>query len=213
MLAFVGGEDRNRRAVLDRLEFSGRGRVLEVSIGPGVNLPYLMDAPGAGEVFGLDLSPGQLRQCQRLCRRRGWSVDLFLANAEQLPFRNDSFDFVFHIGGINFFNDKRAAIEAMIRVARPGTKIMIIDEHERAARLYDRTLPGFRRSFGKERATVTAPVDLVPASMEAVSLSSVWGGWFYCLEFRKPIDPFTDRKPASLRRVPAIHEQVGPSDE
>ena len=187
MFAPLGGEDRNRREVLDRLELpSTGGRVLEVSIGPGVNLPYLMGAPGRVEVFGLDLSLGQLRQCQRVCRRRGWPVDLLLANAEHLPLSSDSFDCVFHIGGINFFSDKRAAIEAMIRVARPGTKLVIVDEHERAARLYDRTLPGFRGAFRGARPTVTAPVDLVPAGMEAVSLSSVWGGWFYCLEFRKP---------------------------
>jgi ubiquinone/menaquinone biosynthesis C-methylase UbiE len=187
MFALLGGEGPNRREVLDRLEHPARGgRVLEVSIGPGVNLPYLAGAPGVAEIYGLDISPGQLRQCQRLCRRRGWAVDLFLGNAEQLPFRDGSFDCVFHIGGINFFNDKRAAIQEMIRVARGGTKIVIVDEQERAARLYERTLPGFRRSFRGNRPAVTAPVELVPANMDAVSLTSVWRGWFYCLEFRKP---------------------------
>jgi ubiquinone/menaquinone biosynthesis C-methylase UbiE/uncharacterized protein YbaR (Trm112 family) len=187
MLAFVGGEDSSRREVLDRLEHPAHGgRVLEVSIGPGVNLPYLVGAPGVAEVFGLDISLGQLRQCQRVCRHRGWSVDLLLGNAEQLPLKDNSFDCVFHIGGINFFNDKAAAIQEMIRVARPGTKIVIIDEQERAARLYDQTLPGFRGSFRGARPAVTAPVDLVPSNMEAISLTSVWRGWFYCLEFRKP---------------------------
>jgi ubiquinone/menaquinone biosynthesis C-methylase UbiE len=187
MFTFLGGEVRNRREVLDRLEHpAAGGRVLEVSIGPGVNLPYLVGAPGVAEIYGLDISPGQLRQCQRLCRRRGWPVDLFLGNAEQLPFKEDTFDCVFHIGGINFFNDKRAAIAEMIRVARAGTKIVVVDEHERAARLYERTLPGFRSSFRGIRPAVTAPVELVPANVDAVSLTSVWRGWFYCLEFRKP---------------------------
>jgi hypothetical protein len=76
----------------------------------------------------------------------------------------------------------------LIRVARPGTKIVIVDEQERAARLYDQTLPGFRRSFRGTRPSVTAPVQLVPASMEALRLTNVWGGWFYCLEFRKPAE-------------------------
>jgi ubiquinone/menaquinone biosynthesis C-methylase UbiE/uncharacterized protein YbaR (Trm112 family) len=185
MFAFLGGESRNRHEVLDRLEPNG-GRMLEVSIGPGVNLPYLVGAPGVGEVFGLDISAGQLRQCQRLCRRRDWAVDLFLGTAEALPFQDERFDSVFHIGGINFFNDKRRAIEEMIRVARPGTKIVIMDEHERGARFYERTLPGFRGSFKQGRAAVTAPVDLVPEAMRDVRLSDSWGGWFYCLEFRKP---------------------------
>lgn len=33
------------------------------------------------------------------------------------------FDTVFHVGGINFFNDRARAISEMIRVARPGTKL------------------------------------------------------------------------------------------
>jgi len=183
--AFLGGEDRNRREVLGRLE-PRTGRLLEVSIGPGANLPYLIGAPGVGEVYGLDISMGQLRHCRRLCRRRGWDVDLFLGNAEQLPFRDEVFDSVFHIGGINFFNDKKKAIEEMIRVARPGTKIIIIDENEKGARSFERTLPGFKQTFKAGREAITAPVELVPATMEDLHLEDVWRGWFYCLEFKKP---------------------------
>ena len=113
-------------------------------------------------------------------------MDLFLGTAEALPFKDESFDSVFHIGGINFFSDKRRAIEEMIRIARPGTNIVIVDENERGARLYEQTLPGFRRSFKGGRPPITAPVDLVPSTMQAVRLSDVWRGWFYCLEFRKP---------------------------
>jgi len=46
-------EEAARREVLDRLE-PGGGRVLEVSIGPGVNLPYLIGRPDVSEVHGLD---------------------------------------------------------------------------------------------------------------------------------------------------------------
>ncbi len=58
--AYIGmPEEAARREVLDRLEPAG-GRVLEVSIGPGVNLPYLVGRPDVGEVHGLDISLGQL---------------------------------------------------------------------------------------------------------------------------------------------------------
>ena len=46
----------------------------------------------------------------------------------------EAFDCVFHIGGINFFTDKVRAIKEMIWVARPGTKIVIVDETERSIR-------------------------------------------------------------------------------
>ncbi|HAD07515.1 MAG TPA: hypothetical protein DCE76_10205 [Anaerolineaceae bacterium] len=185
-LAFLGmNEDQARREILDRLDPQG-GRVLEVSIGPGVNLPYLIHRADVGEVYGLDISPGQIRRCQAYTQRKGWDVDLFLGNGEQLPFQGEAFHSVFHIGGINFFDDKRAAIEEMIRVAKPGTRILIADETEKGARGYERFLPGFKGSFKDRREVVTAPVDLVPAEMLERRIYEVWKGWMYCLEFRKP---------------------------
>src|SRR5512141_2763115 len=55
-------EGTGRREITDRLQPNG-GSVLEVSIGPGVNLPYLMNRTDVGNVFGLDISLGQLIQC------------------------------------------------------------------------------------------------------------------------------------------------------
>ncbi len=183
---FIGmSEEQGRGEILDRLEPRG-GKVLEVSIGPGVNLPFLLKRPDVGEVYGLDISLGQLRRCQSYLRHKGWSVELMLGNGEQLPLRDAAFESVFHIGGINFFNNKQKAIQEMIRVAKPGARILIADEHEKAARSYERTLPGFKGAFEGQRETITAPIDLVPPEMQEVRLFDVWKGWFYCLEFRKP---------------------------
>lgn len=178
-------EDQARQEILARLE--PRGKVLEVSIGPGVNVPYLRRYPAVGEIYGLDLSNGQLARCQSYVRRKNWAVHLYQGNAEALPFQDNAFDSVFHIGGINFFNNKAKAISEMIRVARPGSKIVICDETERGAHGYELTLPGFKQSFKGRRDPIQAPVDLVPVDMLDISLDeSVWKGWFYCLEFRKP---------------------------
>jgi short-subunit dehydrogenase/SAM-dependent methyltransferase/uncharacterized protein YbaR (Trm112 family) len=178
-------EARARREVLDRLEPHG-GRVLEISIGPGVNLPYLVQRPDVGEIHGLDISIGQLRRCQAYTARLGLNVALQLGNAEELPYPDNTFDGVFHIGGINFFNDKQKAITEMIRVAKPGTRILICDENEQGARAYELTLPGFKRTVGKQREPVTVPLALVPPEMQEVRAFDVWNGWMYCLEFRKP---------------------------
>jgi ubiquinone/menaquinone biosynthesis C-methylase UbiE len=62
-----------------------------------------------------------------------WKINgtLVHCEGENLPFADNSFDVVFHCGGINFFNDKQKAILEMIRVAKPGTKLQIVDETER----------------------------------------------------------------------------------
>lgn len=182
----MGGERKARNEILRRLE-PGNGRILEVSIGSGGNLPYLFESPELGEVYGLDISSAQLNRCRWLAMKRGWPVDLFLGMAEALPFKAESFDCVFHIGGINFFSEKKKAIQEMIRVARPGCKIVIADESERVAKLIARL---FRlRSNQGGTVDTSAPVHLVPATMEEISVDGIWkrhGKYHgYCLEFRK----------------------------
>ena len=131
---------------------------------------------GKIDVYGLGISLGQLHHCQDFCRKRGLEAELFLGPAEALPFKNDAFAATFHVGGINFFGDKRAAaIDEMIRVGRPGTKIAIADENEKAVKGFDQ-LPGFRRLFEKKRETVTIPADLVPAAMHDIKADSIWKG-------------------------------------
>ncbi len=184
--AFIGmTEDEARFEIMEKLQPCGK--VLEVSIGPGVNLPYLREYPAVREIYGLDLSNGQLARCRSFAQRKNWPVQLYQGNAECLPFQDNAFDSVFHFGGINFFENKEKAIAEMIRVAKPGAKILIGDETERGARGYELTLPGFKKSFKTQREPVKPPVDLVPVEMEDVKLDeTAWKGWFYLLAFRKP---------------------------
>jgi ubiquinone/menaquinone biosynthesis C-methylase UbiE len=192
--AYIGmDEETGRREITDRLDPQG-GTVLEVSIGPGVNLPYIIDRPDVGGVYGLDISLGQLQRCQSYAAKKSWDVELFLGNGEQLPFRDDSFGGVFHVGGINFFNDKKAAIDEMIRVARPGARILIADETEKGAQGYEKFIPGFKKSFGGKREPIVAPLNLVPDRMCEKRLCDVWKGWLYCIEFRKPLGRRTDER-------------------
>ena len=184
--AFIGGEKHLRRGLVERMDLHG-GKVLEVSLGPGPNLPFLYETGRVEMVYGLDISPGQLKRCQAFARKGGWEVELFLGTAEQLPFREETFDTVFHVGGINFFNDKQAAVNEMIRTAKKGTRLLIGDENEKGAKFYEGTLPGFSRSFKDGRAAVTAPVGLIPPEMEDVKVESVWKGYFYSISFNKPV--------------------------
>jgi len=183
-----GGERKARKEILDRLELNG-GRILEVSIGSGENLPYLFESPGVGEVYGLDISAGQLARSRSFIAKRGWPVELFLGMAEALPFKSGSFDSVFHIGGINFFSGKKKAIDEMIRVARPKSKIVIADESEKLVKHLYR-IPGLLHSNKGKELDTTMPYQLVPETMEQIQVDGIWKahGLYhgYCLEFRKP---------------------------
>jgi ubiquinone/menaquinone biosynthesis C-methylase UbiE len=175
--------EQMRRGYLDEIEMKETGRVLEVSVGTGLNIPFF---PRKVEFYGLDISWGMLRKCRRNLTRWRRAAHLFLGAAEALPFQDEVFDAVFHFGGINFFSDRSRAITEMIRVARPGTKIVISDETEsHVKRQYER-VPFVRRYFRNRKETVSAPIELVPASMLDVRLKEFREGRIYCLTFRKP---------------------------
>jgi ubiquinone/menaquinone biosynthesis C-methylase UbiE len=165
------------------LEIHPGDSVLETSVGTGLNYKYL---PRGARLFGLDLSGEMLTNCQANLRRWDMEADLFLGNAENLPFANDSFDVVFHAGGINFFNDRAKAIREMIRVAKPGTRMLIADETEEHVKsIYERS-PGVGKFFKNRKGPVAAPIDLVPPEMQEIHLEILRNGRFYALTFRKP---------------------------
>ncbi len=177
-----GSEAKARWEYLKKLEIENGDRVLEVSIGTGDNLRFL---PHTASYFGLDISFGMLKQCQKTVRKTGMDVELVQGAAERLPFVDKAFHSVFHVGGINFFNDKVGAIREMIRVAKPGTKIVVVDETEKVFRKYERA-PFIGKYYRNWAENLVNPVDLVPADMLDVKLENIIRGELYCLSFRKP---------------------------
>jgi len=180
---WISRKPDRRLEFIPELEIPAGARVLETSVGTGANLPFL---PQGIEFFGLDLSWGMLHKCCRNLKRWQRDAHLFHGEAERLPFRDAVFDCVYHVGGINFFDDKPRAIAEMIRVAKPGTKILIVDENEKVVSQQYRKNPFTRRYYAGENRSASAPVGLVPAGMREVRARQISAGNEYCLTFRKP---------------------------
>jgi ubiquinone/menaquinone biosynthesis C-methylase UbiE len=161
-------------------------KVLEVSVGTGWNIKGL---PKNARYYGLDISKGMLNKCIK--NRRKWKLDLelCLGNGEYLPYPENYFNTVFHIGGINFFNNRERAITEMIRVAKPGTKIVIIDETEKDIKEQYQKIPFARKYFKNEdidKDRLIAPIDLVPKEMLEKEVKIIDKGSMYQLSFIKP---------------------------
>jgi ubiquinone/menaquinone biosynthesis C-methylase UbiE/uncharacterized protein YbaR (Trm112 family) len=176
------GEEHFRGEYLRELEVQASNRVLEVSIGTGANFHYL---PVNAAYFGLDLSWGMLKRCQKNLNRWRREAELILGNAEELPLFDELFDTVLHVGGINAFNDPAKAVCEMIRVARAGAKIVIVDE---TAKMMESLawMPSVRRWLQEHGERFSAPVGLVPEEMRDVQARDFAKGNMYCLTFRKP---------------------------
>ena len=172
-----------RLEFIPELEIPAGARVLEVSVGTGANIRFLRSDI---EFFGLDLSWNMLHKCQRNLQRWHREAHLFHGEAERLPFRDAVFDCVYHVGGINFFDDKARAMAEMIRVSKPGTKIMIVDETEKVVKEQYRKNPFTRGVYKGEDRLAAAPIELVPAGMREIESRVVNAGNEYCLTFRKP---------------------------
>lgn len=179
---YGGGETNFRKQYLELLEIEKGSKVLEVSVGTGTNISLL---PGFARYYGLDLSWEMLSQCQKNLLRWKRQSELFYGNAELLPFRNEMFDVVFHVGGINAFSDRSKALAEMIRVARSGTRIVIVDETSKTMEAVS-WMPSARKMIEEWGNRFEAPVELIPAEMQDIQAKTILKDLFYVLSFRKP---------------------------
>jgi ubiquinone/menaquinone biosynthesis C-methylase UbiE/uncharacterized protein YbaR (Trm112 family) len=170
-----------RRDFVDTLGIKNGARVLSTSVGTGTDLSFI---PRACKYYGLDLSAGMLRICQNKVDRLGILAELFLGQAEHLPFKDETFDVVYQMGGINFFNDQAQAIREMVRVAKNGTKIVIMDETEKVARALEH-IPGINAWFRHHRRPIVPPIMLIPPGMQDVQYCELYNGQAWFLSFRK----------------------------
>jgi ubiquinone/menaquinone biosynthesis C-methylase UbiE len=182
-LRFFGiSEPELREGLVERLELKAGDKVLATSVGTGADLPYVRDD---ARYYGLDLSAGMLSVCRKQLPDLAVPVELFLGQAEYLPFKDDTFDVVYQMGGINFFSDQSRAIAEMARVAKPGARIVVMDETEKVAR-YLQYVPGISAWFNHSQRPIVPPWALVPEGMETLESCELYDGFAWYLSFRKP---------------------------
>jgi ubiquinone/menaquinone biosynthesis C-methylase UbiE len=104
------------------------GRTLEVAVGTGRNLTAY---PTGVDLVGVDLSSGMLSIARRRSDELGRPIKLCQAAAERLPFPDASFDSVACTLAVCSVADRRTAIAEMIRVLRPGGRLLLLDHAER----------------------------------------------------------------------------------
>jgi len=102
-------------------------KVLDVACGVGI--PSLaaakLIAPG-GSLVGVDLAPGMVDLARIRAQRLGLSnVSFQEADAEQLPFPNESFDAVLCHQGLAHFTDRTNALSEMRRVLKPEGRVAL----------------------------------------------------------------------------------------
>jgi ubiquinone/menaquinone biosynthesis C-methylase UbiE len=178
LFLFCGGAENARKEVLDQLDLKDNQSVLETGMGAGENYLRMNRQAKNLRFYGIDIQEQMMHHCIKNTKEWGINVNLFRSDAALLPFKDNKFDVVFHLGAINLFPDKGKAIMEMIRVARPGTTLVIADETDKASKY-------FNFFTGANEKTIP-PMGLIPGDMLNITMKIIWRGFGYVIRFKKP---------------------------
>lgn len=102
-------------------------KVLEVGCGLGAHTEALCRL--GGEVTSIDIAPMSVNVTQRRLELKGLSARIMEADAEELPFSDSSFDFIWSWGVIHHSPDTARCAREISRVLRPGGQLAIMLYH------------------------------------------------------------------------------------
>jgi demethylmenaquinone methyltransferase/2-methoxy-6-polyprenyl-1,4-benzoquinol methylase len=105
-------------------------RVLDIAGGTGDLTEQFSRRVGpTGEVVLADINDAMLAVGRDKLRNRGivGNVRYVQANAEELPFADDSFDIITIAFGLRNVTDKQKALESMFRVLKPGGRLLVLE--------------------------------------------------------------------------------------
>jgi ubiquinone/menaquinone biosynthesis C-methylase UbiE len=131
-------------------------RSLEIGAGTGYFTLNMLRAGVVEQATCSDISPGMLRTLQENARRMDLQVETCSADAERLPFADQSFDLVFGHAVLHHIPDLGRAFEEFARVLAPGGTLLFAGEPSRYGdhlarvpkRLATAVAPLWRRAIG-----------------------------------------------------------------
>lgn len=141
------------------------GRTLELGVGTGLNLQWY---PGDVEPVAVDLDRECLDVVAERANELGRAVRVVVADGQQLPFGQDTFDTVVCTLVICDVDDRAATLAELYRVVRPGGSLLLLDHLEPRWRHGRPASVGERLGFTVEER------------------QSLWAGYFERVRLLKP---------------------------
>ncbi|UCD84647.1 MAG: methyltransferase domain-containing protein [Deltaproteobacteria bacterium] len=120
---FAGHDLEGIRTIIDECRIKPGERILDIASGTGYAAIGIMSLVPDINVVALDLSRNMLLKARE--KAEGKSIYLNLGDAEQLPYKDGSFEVVLSIFHLNLTPNRQKAIVEMVRVARSGGRVAI----------------------------------------------------------------------------------------
>ena len=151
--------------LVEALKLPGDGILLDAGGGTGRSSFHLR--PLVGRLVICDFSLPMLRQAQA----KG-GMELAQTRAEELPFRDSTFDRVMVVDALHHFFDQSAAIREFIRVLKPGGRL-VIEEPDRRQWIIKMLAVAERTALMRSRIhPMTDIVDMIAAAGLSAQIES-----------------------------------------
>jgi len=111
-----------RKMVVDMAEIEDGDYVVEVGCGTGFTTEEIVSRVGERNVVAVDLTPEQMQKAIA----KFPAVNFLRGDAENLPFKDDSFDAAISAGSIEYWPNPQKGIEEMARVTKSGGRVVIL---------------------------------------------------------------------------------------
>lgn len=117
-----------RKEIVDNLKAAGVKQVIDLATGTG-DLAISIAQNTQAEVVGVDISKGMLEVGNKKLNALGLTdkVEMLVADAENLPFNDESFDAATVAFGVRNFEDLQTGLSEILRVLKPGGTLLILE--------------------------------------------------------------------------------------
>lgn len=117
-----------KKAVRNLVDTQAPLKVLDVACGTADFTIEIAQKVGKGsEVIGVDISEGMMAVGREKIKKAGVSAELFVADCEDLPYSDNTFDRISVGFGVRNFEHLELGLSQMCRVLTPGGKLVILE--------------------------------------------------------------------------------------
>jgi len=118
----------SKRIMLQRIALAPGAAVLDVGCGPGTDVFDMVELVGpTGRLVGLDASEVMLAEARRRTRDFQVPITFEVGQVQALPFEDGTFDVCRAERLLEHVPDASQALAEMVRVTRPGGRIVVFD--------------------------------------------------------------------------------------
>lgn len=171
-------EGIEQRLILDLMGGLAGHRVLDAGCGDGA-LACAAASRGA-QVTGIDPDPSMLAAASSRAAQAGVRATFLNGRVERLPFPNASFDVVVSVTVLCFVSDAAGAVREMVRVLRPGGRLVLGELGRWSLWALIRRVRGWLGSLTWRAARFRTAADLrALAEKAALRVTDVRGAVYY----------------------------------